>query len=80
MKKKKEEEKKKKTSNGGSRIRSRNLWITKLAPSLWATETNYNDIRYKVCIYIQYGVSDHTTFDLCNPTIPILIKITLSNA
>ena len=28
---------------------------------------------YKICIYIQYGVSDHTTFDLCNPTIPILI-------
>ena len=26
------------------------------------------------CICIQYGVSDHTTFDLCNPTIPILIK------
>ena len=37
-------------------------------------------LRYKVCIYIQYGVSDHTTFDLYNPTIPILIKITLSNA
>ena len=37
-------------------------------------------VRYKVCIYIQYGVSDHTTFDLCNPTIPILIKINLSNA
>ena len=31
-------------------------------------------------IYIQYGVSDHTTFNLCNPTIPILIKKTLSNA
>ena len=28
----------------------------------------------------KYGVSDHTTFDLCNPTIPILIKKTLSNA
>ena len=26
-------------------------------------------VRYKICIYIQYGVSDHTTFDLCNPTI-----------
>ena len=35
---------------------------------------------YKICIYIQYGVSDHTTFDLCNPTIPILIQKTLSNA
>ena len=31
-------------------------------------------------IYVQYGVSDHTTFDLCNPTIPILIKKTLSNS
>ena len=30
-------------------------------------------LRFKICIYIQYGVSDHTTFDLCNPTIPILI-------
>ena len=30
-------------------------------------------IRYKIYIYIQYGVSDYTTFDLCNPTIPILI-------
>ena len=39
-------------------------------------------VRYKICIYIQYGVyvSDHTTFDLCNPTIPILIQKTLSNA
>ena len=36
--------------------------------------------NYKICIYIQYGVSDHTTFDLCNPTIPILIKKTLSDA
>ena len=77
MKKKKE---KKKTSNGGGRIRSRNLCITKLVPYHWATKTNYNHVRYKVCIYIQYGISDHTTFDLCNPTIPILIKITLSNA
>ena len=34
------------------------------------TSTTYT---YKICIYIQYGVSDHTTFDLCNPTIPILI-------
>ena len=32
-----------------------------------STTTKY----YKICIYIQYGVSDHTTFDLCNPTIPI---------
>ena len=72
--KKKKEKKKKKTSNGGGRIRSRNLLITKLAPYHWATETNYNHSYYKIYIYIQYGVSDHTTFDLCNPTIPILIK------
>ena len=39
-----------------------------------ASETNHNHMRYKICIYIQYGVVDHTTFDLCNPTIPILIK------
>ena len=34
MKKKKErkKEKKKETSNGGGRIRTRNLWITILAP------------------------------------------------
>ena len=38
------------------------------------TETNFTYVYYKICIYIQYGVSDHTTFDLCNPTIPILIK------
>ena len=76
MKKKKErkKEKKKETSNGGGRIRTRNLWITKLAP------TNFTYMYHKICIYIQYGVSDHTTFDLCNPTIPILIKKTLSNA
>ena len=72
--------KEKKTFNGGGRIRTRNLWITKLAPYHCATETNLNLMRYKICIYIQYGVSDHTTFDLCNPTIPILIKKTLSNA
>ena len=77
---KKKKEKKKKTSDGGGRIRSRNLLITKLAPYHCATETNYNHLRYKICIYIQYGVSDHTTFDLRNPTIPILIKKTLSNA
>ena len=45
-----------------------------------ATETNYNHMRYKICIYIKYGVSDHTTFNLCNPTIPIFIKKTLSKA
>ena len=71
---KKEKEKKKEIFNGGGRIRSRGLWITNLAPYHWATETTYNHIRYKICIYIQYGVSDHTTFDLCNPTISILIK------
>ena len=74
MKKKKEKKKKKETSNGGGTIRTRNLWVTKLAPYHWATESDYNNIIYKICIYIQYGVSDHTTFDLCNPTIPILIK------
>ena len=71
MKKKRGE--KKETANSGGRIRSWNLWITKLAPYHWATETNYKHDRYKICIYIKYGVSDHTTFDLCNPTIPILI-------
>ena len=74
---KKKKKKKKKTSNGGGTIRSQ---IMKLAPYHWATETNYNHVCYKICIYIQYGISDHTTFDLCNPTIPILIKETLSNA
>ena len=72
--KRKKKEKKKGTSNGGGRIRTRNLWITKLAPYHWATETNFSYEYYKICIYNQYGVSDHTTFDLCNPTIPILIK------
>ena len=71
MKKKK---KRKETSNGGGWIWTRNLWITKLMPYHWATETNFTYVFYKICIYIQYGVSDHTTFDLCNPTIPILIK------
>ena len=78
--KKKKKERKKETSNGGDRIRTRKVWITKLATYHWPTETNYNHVRYKICIYIQYGVSDHTTFDLYNPTIPILIKKTLSNA
>ena len=59
-------------------IRTRKPWITRPAPYHWATENKF--IRYKICIYIQYGISDHTTFDLCNPTIPILIKKTLSNA
>ena len=82
MKKKKERKtkKKKETFNGGGRIRTRNLWITTLAPYHWATETNFNYVCYKICIYIYYGVSDHTTYDLCNPKIPILIKKTLSNA
>ena len=74
---KRKKKKKKKTSNDGGRIRSRNLWITKLAPYHWATETNFNHVFYKIFIN---GVSDHTTFDLYNPTIPILIKKTLSNA
>ena len=77
---KRKKKEKNETSNGGGRIRTRKLWIMKPAPYHWATETNYNHILYKICIYIQYGVSDHTTFDLCNPTIPILIKKTLSNA
>ena len=29
---------------------------------------------YKMCIYIQYGVLDHTTFNLCNPTINFDLK------
>ena len=74
------EKERKKNETGGGMIRTRKPWITKPAPYHWATETNYNFIRYKICIYIQYGVSDHTTFDPCNPTIPILIKKTLSNA
>ena len=78
--KRKKEEKKKENSNGSGRIRTRKLWITKPAPYHWATETNYNHAHYKICIYIQYGVSDHAIFDLCNPTIPILIKKPLSNA
>ena len=73
-KKKEKKKKKKESSNGGGRIRTRKLRITKPAPYHWTTETEYNLKRYKICIYIQYGVSDHTTFDLCNPTIPILIK------
>ena len=64
--------KKKETSNGGGRIRTG--IYTKLEPYHWATETNFTYVYYKICIYIQYGVSDHMTFDLCNPTIPILIK------
>ena len=59
---------------GSGRIRARKLRNTKLAPYRWATRTDCIIHRYKICIYIQYGVSDHTTFDLCNPTIPILIK------
>ena len=75
-KRKKKERKKKKTFYGGGRI----LWITRLAPYNWATEINFIYVNYKIFIYIQYGVSAHTTFDLCNPTILILIKKTLSNA
>ena len=71
---------KRKIAGGGGRIRSLDLWIMNPAPYRWATETNRNSCRYKICIYIQYGVSDHTTFDLCNPTIPILILKTLPNA
>ena len=75
MKKEEEEKKKKKKPlNGDGRIRSRDVRITKPAPYHWATGAEHEFVRYKICIYIQYGVSDHTTFDLCNPTIPILIK------
>ena len=42
MKKKKERRKKKETSNGGDRIRTQKVWITKHAPDDWATRTNYN--------------------------------------
>ena len=73
-KRKKKERKKKETSNGGRRNRTRILRISNLSPYHWATETNFTYVCYKICIYIQYGVSDHTTFNLCNPTIPILIK------
>ena len=59
----KTKKKERKKLNGGGRIRTRNLEITKLAPYHWATETNYNRVCYKICIYIQNGVSDHTTFD-----------------
>ena len=67
---KRKKEKKKETFN--VRIRTRNIWITKLAPYRWATETSYYHselLQYvtKYVFYIQYGVSDHTTFDLCNP-------------
>ena len=57
-KRKKKERKKKGTFNGGGSTRTRKLWIMELAPYHWATETNYNYIRYKICIYIQYGFSD----------------------
>ena len=65
-----------KTNAGGS-FETQNFFFL---PYHWATDTNYNHLRYKICIYIQYGVSVHTTFDLCNPIIPILIKKTLTNA
>ena len=71
-KKKKKERERKNTSDG--RIRPRDLWRTKPTPYHRATDTNYcNRQCYKIYIYIQYGVLDHTTFDLRNPTIPILI-------
>ena len=47
-KRKKKERKKKETFNGGVRIRTRNLWITKLAPYHWGTETNFNLGCYKI--------------------------------
>ena len=48
--------------------------IYELRNSRLTTELpNFNYVYHKICIYIQYGVSDHTTFDLCNPTIPSLI-------
>ena len=77
---KRKKEKKKETSNGGGRIRTRKLWIMKLVPYHCAIPKPTTTLRYKICIYIQYGVSDHTTFDLCNPAIPIWLKKTLSNA
>ena len=76
-KRKKKEEK---NSNGGGRIWTRNLRFTKLAHYHWTTETYYIPWPYKICIYIQYGLSDQTTFDLCNPTMPILIEKILLNA
>ena len=44
-KKKEEQKKKKETFDGGNRTRSRKLWITKLAPYHWATETKYNYVQ-----------------------------------
>ena len=50
--KKKERKKKKETSNGGGMIQTRNLQIAKVSPYHWATETNFNYVHYKICIYI----------------------------
>ena len=47
----------------------RNLHLTTELPK--PTTTIYVT---KYVFIIRYGISDHTTFDLCNPTIPILIK------
>ena len=46
----------------------RNLRLTTELPKPTTTYVT------KYIFYIQYGVSDHTTFDIYNPTIPILIK------
>ena len=44
-------EKKKETFNGGVRIRTRNIWITKLAPYRWATETSYYSTSQNMYLY-----------------------------
>ena len=57
----------------GGRIRPAGLSVVNPVPYRWATTANWILVLYKICIYIQYGVSDHTTLDLCNPAIQILI-------
>ena len=56
---------KKKTSYAGGRIRTWNLWITKLAPYHRATETNCNNVPVQ---------SHNSNFDL-NNLIKCLIKV-----
>ena len=77
--KKEEEEKKPLMVVAGFEPGIYGLRISRLTTELPKPTSPMYNTKY-VCIYTQYGVSDHTTFDLCNPTIPILIKKTLSNA
>ena len=81
FKKKQTNKQNKQTKNmmmAGFDPRDSGLWIPRLNAKL--PEPTAVLLIIKICIYIQYGVSDHMTFDLCNPTIPISIKKTLSNA